>query len=42
VSRLLPQHPAFEAARHFLGSPRFSAALTLTIIGSELASLLLR
>ena len=42
MSTPLPGHPAFEAARQFLGSPRFSAALTHTIIGSELASLLLR
>jgi O-antigen ligase len=42
VSLAQPRHPAFEAARQYLGSPRFSAALTHTIIGAELASLLTR
>jgi O-antigen ligase len=42
VSGVLPPHPAFESARHILGSPRFSAALTHTIIGAELGSLLSR
>lgn len=37
-----PRHPAFSLGAHILGSPRFSAALTLTIIGAELASLLTR
>jgi O-antigen ligase len=36
-----PRHPAFELARSFLGAPRFSAALTQVIIGSQLATLLL-
>jgi O-antigen ligase len=35
-------HPGFAIARQFLGSPRFSAALTQTIIGAELGSLLLQ
>jgi O-antigen ligase len=35
-------HPGFAIAKHFLGSPRFSAALTQTIIGAELGSLLLQ
>ncbi|MET4703256.1 exopolysaccharide biosynthesis protein [Frigoribacterium sp. UYMn621] len=37
-----PRHPAFELARSFLGAPRFSAALTQVIIGSQLATLLLQ
>ncbi|QNE45998.1 exopolysaccharide biosynthesis protein [Glaciihabitans sp. INWT7] len=36
-----PRHPAFELAKGFLGAPRFSAALTQVIIGSQLATLLL-
>ena len=36
-----PRHPAFELARQMLGSPRFSAALTQVIIGSQLGTLLL-
>lgn len=34
-----PRHPVLEAARHFFGSPRFSSALTITIIGAELGAL---
>ena len=36
------QNPAVSATLAFLGSPRFSAALTLAIIGSQLAALLLQ
>jgi O-antigen ligase len=36
-----PRHPAFELAKNYLGAPRFSAALTQVIIGSQLATLLL-
>lgn len=35
-------HPAVTATLHFVGSPRFSAALTLAIIGSQLVALLLQ
>ncbi|MBG6106765.1 O-antigen ligase family protein [Frigoribacterium sp. CG_9.8] len=41
MSPAQPRHPAFELARSFLGAPRFSAALTQVIIGSQLATLLL-
>lgn len=41
MSTAQPRHPAFELARSFLGAPRFSAALTQVIIGSQLATLLL-
>ena len=37
-----PRHPAFDLAQQILGSPRFSAALTQTIIGALVASLLVR
>ncbi|MDQ1597520.1 MAG: exopolysaccharide production protein ExoQ [Microbacteriaceae bacterium] len=36
------EHPGFVIARYFLGSPRFSAALTQTIIGAEIGALLLQ
>ncbi|MET4782139.1 O-antigen ligase family protein [Glaciihabitans sp. UYNi722] len=42
MSMQQPRHPAFTAVENFFGSPRFSAALTQTIIGAALGSLFLQ
>lgn len=42
MTQVPPPHQLFAAGKNFFGSPRFAAALTLTIIGSELGALLLQ
>ncbi|WP_394769541.1 O-antigen ligase family protein [Lacisediminihabitans sp.] len=42
MTQVPPPHQILAAGKNFFGSPRFAAALTLTIIGSELGALFLQ